>query len=106
MAKGEKHVYCYDDAELKKATKEAGKGYTVQRYKGLGEMNPEQLWETTLNPENRALVRVTIEDAADVEHKVTVLMGDKVQSRKEYIFNNADFNKEKSVFEKMQSSRA
>ena len=106
VAKGEKHVYCYDDAELKKATKEAGKGYTVQRYKGLGEMNPEQLWETTLNPENRALVRVTIEDAADVEHKVTVLMGDKVQSRKEYIFNNADFNKEKSVFEKMQSSRA
>ena len=69
-------------------------------------MNPEQLGETTLNPENRALVRVTIEDAADVEHKVTVLMGDKVQSRKEYIFNNADFNKEKSVFEKMQSSRA
>ena len=101
VAKGEKHVYCYDDAELKKATKEAGKGYTVQRYKGLGEMNPEQLWETTLNPENRALVRVTIEDAADVEHKVTVLMGDKVQSRKEYIFENADFNRRQSVFEEM-----
>ena len=107
IRKGKKHWYTYSDDELAKKLDEVGRdGVTVQRYKGLGEMNPEQLWETTLNPENRALVRVTIEDAADVEHKVTVLMGDKVQSRKEYIFNNADFNKEKSVFEKMQSSRA
>ena len=64
-------------------------------------MNPEQLWETTLNPQNRALVRVLIEDAAEVEHKVTVLMGDKVQPRKEYIFENADFNKAPSVYEQM-----
>ena len=105
VSKGDSHVYCYDDNELKQATKNAGRGYTIQRYKGLGEMNPEQLWETTLNPENRALVRVLIEDAADVEHKVTVLMGDKVQPRKEYIFDNADFNKQKSVYEQMASKR-
>ena len=56
-------------------------------------MNPEQLWETTMNPEHRSLVQVTIEDAADVEHIVTILMGDKVAPRKEYISEFADFNK-------------
>lgn len=105
VSKGDKHIYCYDDAELKKATADIGKGYSIQRYKGLGEMNPEQLWETTLNPQNRALVRVLIEDAADVEHKVTVLMGDKVQPRKEYIFENADFNKAPSVYEQMAGKK-
>ena len=55
-----------------------GKNYTLQRYKGLGEMNPEQLWETTMNPEGRRLVQVTIEDFAEVERRVTILMGDKV----------------------------
>lgn len=102
VQKGSKVLYCYDDEELRQATRSVGNGYTLQRYKGLGEMNPEQLWETTMNPENRQLVRVTIDDAADVEHLVTVLMGDKVQSRKEYIFEYADFNRKKSeVFEKM-----
>ena len=102
VQKGSKVLYCYDDEELRQATRSVGKGYTLQRYKGLGEMNPEQLWETTMNPENRQLVRVTIDDAADVEHLVTVLMGDKVQSRKEYIFEYADFNRKKSeAFEKM-----
>ena len=96
VAKGSKVLYCYDDAELRSATKAVGKGYTIQRYKGLGEMNPEQLWETTMNPANRKLVRVGIEDFASVEHLVTVLMGDKVQSRKEYIFENADFNRKTS----------
>ncbi|MBQ6691708.1 MAG: hypothetical protein IJN00_00075, partial [Clostridia bacterium] len=85
--------YVYDDAALAKALKGSGKNYTLQRYKGLGEMNPEQLWETTMNPEHRSLVRVTIEDAADVEHIVTILMGDKVAPRKEYISEFADFNK-------------
>ena len=84
--------YAYDDDELSKITK-GMKGYTLQRYKGLGEMNPEQLWETTLNPENRSLVQVTIEDAAYVEHLVTLLMGEKVAPRKEYIIEHADFNK-------------
>lgn len=102
VQKGNKHLYCYDDDELRQATRSVGRGYVLQRYKGLGEMNPEQLWETTMNPQNRQLVRVTIEDAADVEHLVTVLMGDKVQSRKEYIFENADFNRRRDdVFEKM-----
>ena len=80
-----------------------GKNYTLQRYKGLGEMNPEQLWETTMNPQGRKLTCVTIEDAAEVEHLVTVLMGDRVQSRKEYIFEYADFNRSgKTVFEKIK----
>ncbi len=104
VQRGDKVQYCYDDSELRAATRSMGKGYTLQRYKGLGEMNPEQLWETTMNPDVRTLVRVTIEDAADVEHLVTVLMGDKVQSRKEYIFEYADFNKQSSeTFEKLRN---
>ncbi|MEG1524914.1 MAG: DNA topoisomerase subunit B [Clostridia bacterium] len=102
--KGEKHIYCYDDEELKAATKSLGKGYAIQRYKGLGEMNPEQLWETTMNPDGRSMLRIAIEDAADVERMVTVLMGDKVQCRKEYIFENADFNKQSAeTFEKLRT---
>ena len=92
VQKGSDVKYAYDDEELAKITK-GMKGYTLQRYKGLGEMNPEQLWETTLNPENRSLVQVSIEDAAYVEHLVTLLMGDKVASRKEYIMDYANFNK-------------
>ena len=93
IQRGKDAQYVYDDAALAKALKGAGKNYTLQRYKGLGEMNPEQLWETTMNPEHRSLVQVTIEDAADVEHIVTILMGDKVAPRKEYISEFADFNK-------------
>lgn len=93
VAKGESVQYCYDDKELAGALKKVGKGYTLQRYKGLGEMNPEQLWETTMNPNGRMLMQVSIEDNAEAEHMVTVLMGDKVEPRKEYIFRYADFNK-------------
>ncbi len=100
--KDAKPIYCYDDPALKQALRTVGKNYTLQRYKGLGEMNPEQLWETTMDPAARRLTRVHIEDAADVEHLVTVLMGDKVQSRKEYIFSYADFNKDKTAFEKLR----
>ncbi len=98
--KGDKVIYAYNEKELAEAARELGKGYLVQRYKGLGEMNPEQLWETTMNPDNRSLVRVSIEDAADVEHMVTVLMGDKIQSRKEYISEFANFNKQDAFLEK------
>ncbi|HIS03786.1 MAG TPA: type IIA DNA topoisomerase subunit B [Candidatus Pullichristensenella avicola] len=90
--KGAEHIYCFDDKELARATKKLGRGYTVQRYKGLGEMNPEQLWETTMNPNGRKMVQVTIEDLAEAERRVTVLMGDKVEPRREYIQEYANFN--------------
>ena len=94
VQKGAKTLYCYDDNALPAAIRSVGKGYTLQRYKGLGEMNPEQLWETTLNPDGRKLMRVGIEDLMEVERKVTVLMGDKVEPRREYISRYANFNKE------------
>lgn len=100
VQKGKSVTYAYDDEELARITK-GMKGYTLQRYKGLGEMNPEQLWETTLNPENRSLVQVTIEDAAYVEHLVTLLMGDKVAPRKEYITEHANFNRVDSFEDKI-----
>ena len=93
-SKGDKVIYCYDDRELSAATKKLGKGYSLQRYKGLGEMNPEQLWETTMNPEGRKLMQVTIEDGAEAERMVSVLMGDKVEPRRDYIAQYANFNRE------------
>lgn len=101
VQKGNDVRYAYDDDELARLTKGI-KGYTLQRYKGLGEMNPEQLWETTLNPEKRSLVQVTIDDAAYVEHLVTLLMGDKVAPRKEYITEFANFNKVDSFENKVK----
>ena len=95
--KGTQSTYCYTEEEMKKAADEIGKGYKIQRYKGLGEMNPEQLWETTMRPESRALLQVTIEDAAEAETMVSVLMGDNAESRKEYIANNANFNETSTV---------
>ena len=93
VAKGDKIVYAYDDKELSSITAKIGKGYTIQRYKGLGEMDPSQLWETTMNPENRQLMQVTLEDVAEAERLVTLLMGDKVEPRRDYITTYADFNK-------------
>ena len=93
VAKGGEVTYCYDDKALEQTLTKVGKNYTLQRYKGLGEMNPEQLWETTMNPEGRRLVQVTIEDFAEVERRVTILMGDKVEPRRAYISEFADFNK-------------
>ena len=93
VAKGSKVVYCYDDNALPAAIKEVGRGYTLQRYKGLGEMNPEQLWDTTISPDGRRLLQVTIEDLTEAERRVSVLMGDKVEPRKAYISAFANFNK-------------
>jgi DNA gyrase subunit B len=93
VQRGKAEEYAYDDRELKKLTKTGGRGYTIQRYKGLGEMDPEQLWETTMNPGHRKLLQVTIEDAAEAERLVTILMGDKVEPRRDYIYQYADFNK-------------
>ena len=84
--------------ELEKAKKQIGRGYAVQRYKGLGEMNADQLWETTMNPETRTLIQVSIEDAALVERRVSVLMGDKVEPRREWIEDNVQFSLEDSFF--------
>ncbi len=94
IARGNKVLYAYNEDQLEKAKIEVGRGYTVQRYKGLGEMNPEQLWDTTMDPEKRSLIRVTIEDLADVENIVTTLMGDNVEPRKQYIAEYANFNKQ------------
>ncbi len=96
IRRGSKTTYAYDDKELSKIIEEAGRGYDLQRYKGLGEMNPEQLWETTMNPDNRKLVRVGLEDAAEAERMITILMGDKVEPRRDYISEHAYFNKQDS----------
>ncbi|MEA5013511.1 MAG: DNA topoisomerase subunit B [Candidatus Limiplasma sp.] len=96
VQRGNKVQYAYDDQELQKLTKGSSKGYTLQRYKGLGEMNPEQLWATTMDPQQRKLLQVTIEDAAQAERLVTILMGDKVEPRREYISQHANFNRQDS----------
>ena len=96
VQRGSRVQYAYDDAELRRLTRGQAKGYTLQRYKGLGEMNPEQLWETTMDPEQRKLMRVSIEDAAQAERLVTILMGDKVEPRRQYISQHANFNREDS----------
>ncbi|MGM9934129.1 type IIA DNA topoisomerase subunit B [uncultured Clostridium sp.] len=83
--------YAYSDEDLEKVKKEVGKGALIQRYKGLGEMNPDQLWETTLNPESRTLLRVNIEDAAKAEKMVSLLMGDVVEPRKNYMYKYGEF---------------
>ncbi len=86
--------YAWTDAELKTAEKEIGKGFTLQRFKGLGEMNADQLWETTMNPETRTLVRVKIEDDALAEKRVSTLMGDRVEPRRKWIEKNVKFTLE------------
>ncbi|MEK0314048.1 DNA topoisomerase IV subunit B [Cohnella sp. 56] len=83
--------YAWTDEQLQNYLKEIGKGAELQRYKGLGEMNPDQLWETTMNPETRTLLQVQIEDAAKAERRVSTLMGDKVDPRKRWIIDNVDF---------------
>ena len=91
--KGKSEVieYAWSDEELDGVTKKVGKGYMLQRYKGLGEMNADQLWETTMNPETRTLIRVKIDDAARAERRVTTLMGDKVEPRRKWIERNVQF---------------
>lgn len=91
--KGKSEVieYAWSDDELDGVTKKVGKGYMLQRYKGLGEMNADQLWETTMNPETRTLIRVKIDDAARAERRVTTLMGDKVEPRRKWIERNVQF---------------
>jgi len=85
--------YAYNDKELEEKKKKLGKNSLVQRYKGLGEMSADQLWETTMNPATRNLMQVTIENAAEAAAVIDMLMGDKVEGRKEFLVKNANFNK-------------
>lgn len=95
--------YVYSDNELPNAIEKVGKGYMIQRYKGLGEMNPEQLWETTMEPKHRNLIQVTIEDAAEAEKIVSTLMGDNIEARKAYISEYANFDKEDEFLKKQSN---
>ncbi|MBR5192068.1 MAG: DNA gyrase subunit B [Clostridia bacterium] len=103
VSKGKVKEYAYNDKELEKKIEKVGCGYEIKRYKGLGEMNADQLWETTMDPENRTLMRVTIEEAAEADRLITVLMGEEVSARKQYIFENANFNKE-DTFKKIKKA--
>lgn len=94
MQKGKQIQYAWSDEELNELRRTFPKGYTLQRYKGLGEMNADQLWETTMNPQTRSLIQVRIEDAMSAERRISVLMGDKADLRREWIENNVSFTLE------------
>ena len=100
---GKKQVveYAWTEKELEEKIKKVGKGYLLQRYKGLGEMNADQLWETTMNPESRTLIRVVIDDKAQAERRVSTLMGNKVEPRRKWIESHVEFSLEdgKSILE-------
>ncbi|EGQ4399300.1 DNA topoisomerase IV subunit B [Staphylococcus pseudintermedius] len=95
--KNKKIAYAWTDEELEKLQREMGKGFVLQRYKGLGEMNPDQLWETTMNPETRTLIRVQIDDEVRSSQRVSTLMGDKVAPRREWIERHVQFGMQEDL---------
>jgi DNA gyrase subunit B len=98
IRKGNTEYYAYSDEERDRIVKKIAKdGVSIQRYKGLGEMNPEQLWKTTMDPDNRTLMQITLEDAAEAEHIFTILMGDQVEPRRKFIEENAKYVKNLDV---------
>lgn len=90
----EQIIYAWDEEEMKEAIEKFKTGYTIQRYKGLGEMNADQLWDTTMNPKTRTIIRVTIDNLDQAERRVTTLMGDKVAPRRKWIEENVSFGLE------------
>ena len=97
IEKGKKVTYVYNDKELEKYQQEHGKDFQLSRFKGLGEMMPQQLWDTTMNPETRILLKVTSDDASESDRVFTMLMGDKVEPRREFIEKNALYVKNLDV---------
>ncbi|MPN49824.1 DNA gyrase subunit B [bioreactor metagenome] len=91
LKRGKDIHYFFNDSELNQFLEQSDKKWSVQRYKGLGEMDPEQLWETTMNADNRTVMQVTIEEAYQADKVFTDLMGDNVEPRKEFIHDNAKY---------------
>src|SRR5699024_5125897 len=90
--KNEQIQYAWEDEELEEALTKMKAGYIIQRYKGVGEMNADQLWETTMNPDSRSVIRVTLEMMAQAERRVTTLMGDKVTPRRTWHEDNVELH--------------